>query len=218
MAQPRRHYALEFLILRLVLLGTAAVLLVAGLIWCLVPAAPIPAQASAKAPVSALPKSTTTPGRIEAPANVAAPTKPAASFAATPSATAAGDSTDPQTNLHTALADIARLYRLGDRPLLWKTYETPDDWAKNGAAEVEGLKNPTPGADDPKNITMMKDLDEAIAKSYEDLATQTPTLNTAGDEASYLQTIRLEDGTPFTQPIMLVRLNGKWYMKSPTEN
>ena len=138
---------------------------------------------------------------------------------------------DPQADLKTVFPDIARLWRNGDIMKLMQTY-MPDEWARmtpewmQQAQDLEAWDKAraaiNPNDRDPK--------EEPMAQMYEALKDQTPTFNATGDEATYfvvrhalaLPAIALppgmppipglgEDPPPMT--LVMVKINGKWYIK-----
>ena len=59
------------------------------------------------------------------------------------------------------------------------------------------------------------DVYEEIAQPYDALATQTPVLNAAKDEATYHITFSNSDNA---EPLVFVKINGKWYMNPTSTN
>ncbi len=76
---------------------------------------------------------------------------------------------DPQAELKTALADIARLERAGDRLELYRTYTPPDKIDPFMLQEYEKEES-------DYHVTDGQKLNEAIAESYEDLEIETRPL------------------------------------------
>jgi hypothetical protein len=119
---------------------------------------------------------------------------------------------DPQTDLKTAIADIARLWRAGQRAQMYQTYSPPgqiDPVILKALTQIEADSSGQP-------LTPQKQqMYEKYAQCYDDLEGLTPTYNALGDEATYPFT-RLgfvggvEQATQGT--ITFVKINGKWYI------
>jgi hypothetical protein len=182
MKHPRR------LFLALPLLGVT--------VWWLWPAAPpqpVPFARSQPSPQADLPPAVLTPDE---------PAEPLPEPAPPP---------DPQLHLHTAIADMADLIRTGDSLAFLIRYKEPqqlagmmgtpegfDYWTKALIVEVN-----TPGTD-------MHKLSLEIAQLFDTLKTMEPTLNEAGDFATYpINNYGPEYITTFK------KINGRWYDSGP---
>ncbi len=161
--------------------------------------APVLDKAAIKARISALvappaarPKNDFTPILVTAPADAATP-----------------DHADPQSELKTAIPEIARLWREGKIADLRMTYDAP---GRISPEMVQLLLYKQQEINDliaahPEVQQTYRDSMEAGAKPYEELEGQIPLYNDAGDEATYQ--MRQEDGS--YAPAVFVKINGKWY-------
>lgn len=212
----RKHYALELLILRLALLGIVGLVILYGLIHWLAPSSPVSATA-ASIPAPAPPAAS--PTKIAAP-NLVPPVPNGSSVAVQPDAAIAP--VDPQADLKTALPDLARLTRSGDLATRFQLYTPPDRFTPEALVNLQNrrqemdnnlaMASPDLQAEMRRNRQQITD---DAAKIFEDAAGETPDLNAAGDVASYLYT-PLILGKPSSQQerLVLVKINGKWYLKT----
>ncbi len=153
------------------------------------------------------------PPSIAPPVAPPAPKPDSAPVAAT---TPPSDSSDPQTDLKTAFADIARLIRARDVATRYQTYTPPDEFDPKIFRQYQAnqLQMHAEAAQDPHLKEIMDKSGDRDAQSYESLADQTPTLNAAGDEATYMRTVVLtESGPTIQERTDFVKINGKWYEK-----
>ncbi len=136
-------------------------------------------------------------------------------------ADATPDAADPQADLKTALPDIARLLRSGDWLVVDQTYTPPYKLTPEVMQEFLDAKQ----IEQASLVGLAPDLQQTIlrgrqqiqeeaAQDIEDLESQTPTYNDAGDEATYLYTARVM-GKPADHPERktFIKINGKWYIK-----
>jgi hypothetical protein len=114
--------------------------------------------------------------------------------------------------LSTALPDIARLLRDGDFDTLMKTYMTPDKLASMSPQDQQRMTMMSQMAQNPQ----VKPMFDAMADAIEGLKDQTPTMNDAGDEATYQLSPPEGMAPPNTppQPVTFVKINGQWYIKN----
>ena len=119
---------------------------------------------------------------------------------------------DPQTDLKTAILDLARLKRIGDAIKVYQTYTRPDKLDPQRIPEIEEYLKRL--ARNPELQLIVQNQNNAFARALEDLEFQTPTYNDAGDEATYWVTPPLDNGVSSDQfPAVFVRIDGKWYVK-----
>ncbi len=199
--------------------GLAAVVALVGItVAILAHRAPTPLSTGALVNVSAPTVNPATPllaaNQVEPPK--VPPATPVATLPdVTPSPAAAAD---PQADLKTVIPYIVRLYRDNDLVTFWQTFTPPDEWAKIGPQTIQGIQE----ADqqmaalgiNPEFISNPTAQD--AAQAWEALEDQTPTYNAAGDEATYLFTYPTAHGGGLgiqaTQT--LIKINGRWYIKS----
>jgi len=120
--------------------------------------------------------------------------------------------TDPQTDLKTAFADMGRLIRAGNMVQFYQTYRmpgkfSPEDAEREKLIEARAKINPNP---------QNQIIQEEFAEAMEALADQSPTFNTAGDEATYIYTAPTLPGQEVPDsphPVTFLKYNGKWYIK-----
>jgi len=119
---------------------------------------------------------------------------------------------DPQSDLKTALPDIVNLLRSHRDVDLFLKYAPPGYLEKHPTYLPElqdrvdqQLQFEAQNAGFPGTTS----IDEEIAEMYDDLQSRTPTLNDAGDEATYTAHLLT------THPEVFVKIDGKWYMKDP---
>ncbi len=147
--------------------------------------------------------------------NQLAPTSPqpspTPSVAGKPIATPTPDTkADPQVDLKTAIPDIARLLRAGDKAGILQTYTEPGRVNSAQMQRLQALQQQAQG--DPT----LQRLNEAAAESYEALEALTPTYNDAGDEATYAFVMFGGGINPDTNAeVTFVKINGKWYAWQP---
>jgi len=160
------------------------------------------------------------------PQPIAAPAASSHSVATSPTEIGA----DSQTDLKTAFADMARLVRAGDMMTLVQTYTPPDKLTPlliQQAQTIEGMAQAQMAALPPD---LPPEVQEKIAHPFERLARifdslndQTPTFNASGDEATYLIARSAppnssSGASPAPKPLVMVKINGRWYMKDGVEN
>jgi hypothetical protein len=163
------------------------------------------------------------PSPVEKPLAPPVQSKTEAASAPPNSANAGPDPTDPQANLKTALQDIARLTRAEQLVEEYQTYTPPDeiDPAMVQQLQYEQQHDGDMTPPDPTNYhgppteedkQFWAQLNDAVAHSYEELESQTPTYNATGDKATYQYTRPPIFGThegPI--PLDFVKIDGKWY-------
>jgi len=115
--------------------------------------------------------------------------------------------------LKTAIPDIARLLRAADSVGFMKTYLPPDDLAKIDDQRLQATQEAGDRAGFSINPSLLK-AKESLALAVEDLESQRPTYNDAGDEASYeILMPGFEGQEPYYLSMVFVKINGKWYSK-----
>ncbi len=160
---------------------------------------------------------------------LAAPVSPPAAKPGAPSVAVSPDAVapaphpdsaaDPQAELITAFADIARMYRANDLLQFWQTYTAPEQWAKDGNEQTQRiLQVQANTAANPGILGVLQKMDEVFAQGYDALASQTPTYNDAGDEATYTLILDFGVGRKSTEPWTFIKINGKWYLKPVNGN
>ncbi len=144
--------------------------------------------------------------------------KPSPATSKSETATSLSEPADPQADLKTAIADMARLLRTGDQAALMKAYDEPDKLNLEQVRQMQDLQDQVQQTTPWQVAPRMQSLRETSAQSYEEMETQTPTFNATGDEATYQLILpTLVNGeyvlgdkrTPYT----FIKINGKWYMK-----
>lgn len=133
------------------------------------------------------------------------PPPPKPTPAATPPA-------DPQAELKIAVKDMARSWRNDDWMAFVKIYAIPGefdtDQIKAEQAEEAAISQ------DPRKQQAMQQRHEQMAQVLDSLANLTPTLNANGYEATYTLSTPSNNGPPDIRgAIVLIKINGKWYLK-----
>jgi len=138
-----------------------------------------------------------------------------------------GSNVDPnasaQAELKAAFLDMGRLIRAGDYVAYHETYfYTPNQTELDAIerAKVDQVRTAAKRASNPDNPNTRQviQLNEVNAQAIEALANQTPTFNTAGDEATY-QYIDPDyetgtyPGTGEATPLTFIKIDGRWYRK-----
>ncbi len=200
----------------LVTVIVAVVIVCLGIWWGTWPTVAAP-ERTAEAPT--LGKADATPKHV-APQTIAPPVVPpmpkpdAVPVAATPTLAAEAD---PQADLKTSLADVARLHRAGNQAEAYRIYAPPD--------KFEPVLYQAMQDDDERSAQIsemqqsVQQLRDTIARSWEALEYQTPTFNDTGNEATYLKQgiIPSTDGGfavgGNADPVTFIKINGKWYLK-----
>jgi hypothetical protein len=124
-------------------------------------------------------------------------------------------SADPQTDLKTAIPDVARLYRAGDQVKIYLTYTRPDQIDSQIMQQIQTQQAQTNNFQDQP----WDEISEDEAASFDEIEDQTPILNAAGDEATYM--LRRTDAAvpPGTRmPMTMIKINGKWYFNPKSLN
>lgn len=171
-------------------------------------AVPLPAKADAPKYVA--------PPTIAPPVVPPAPKPGTAPVAATQTtASFSPESADPQTDLKTAIPDIARLLRSGDTLGFRQTYTPPDELAQLGPQYIQKLQAlQAQAAQDPDLQQELQKISEGAAEAWEAVEDQTPTFDAVGDEATYLYMLPGVGDAPGAQvPRVFVKIDGKWYLK-----
>jgi hypothetical protein len=204
--------------------GTALIVIIflaLGTVWRLgQPPAPTAAHSAAteiKLPIHPSPAPLIASTAIVAP--IAPPAaKPAIHTTATkPAATATKPALPPalKEELHAMLTDLAALYQAGDMLTILRTYTSPEELAEMSPDTEKTLQLV---ANNPDTLQIYHALGEAFAL----LKNQTPEMNVAGDEATYLLAIPpgslppgMTDEPP--RPVTFQKINGKWYLKRESD-
>jgi hypothetical protein len=208
-----------FFVLAIILIGL-------GLWWCLQPAkvgepkAPV-AQKPAKTETAKIeaPKPAMAPGKIAAP--VAPPAQAVPTLVAAPAKAAEPEvaSTDPQASWKTALPDIARMLRDNDIKAIMMAYAKPENRSAqllqmgqkmNDRMQAEIADWRSQPNVSPEMLDRFTHPLEGEAAILEKMAEETPTMNDAGDEATFAVP---EDKAKDMKPVTLVKIDGKWYLK-----
>lgn len=147
--------------------------------------------------------------KVEAPKPVAPPvqSKPETANAPTKTVEATPAPADPQAELKTTFADIARLERAADFAAILQTYTPPDKLNLDTVQQTREAQARV--AHDPAAL-------EAIAQAWESLVNEIPTYNAAGDEATYpMPPVNLpgQSAPLLSAPVTFIKINGKWYIK-----
>jgi len=167
---------------------------------------------------------TATPTKIDSVRLVAAPTQvePPKLSAVTPKPETAPMATstyaDPQTDLKTAIPDLARLAEAGDWAVIDENYYPPGsiDSSIIQRTRAQQQQAAMVAAQNPKLQQQMQQTHQAAARSWAALEAQTPTYNATGDEATYMYSVELGGGQILPpRPQTFVKINGKWYVKPP---
>ncbi len=178
--------------------------LIAGVIWLF--QKPTPAPAAPTVAVAPKPAPTIEAPKPVAKSAVAAPV--AATAAAKPAAAPAKPGNDPQAELNTAIADMISLIQAQDMLTAVQRYLPPDFLAKMPPEEKADMEREmTVGLSSPDAQQGM----QMMVQVLQGMQTQTPTLNAAGDTATY----QLSDPTgraTKTVPFNLRKIDGKWYV------
>ncbi len=193
-----------------------AVAIVCGVLWWFTRSTmPVPGKiAEVPMPTKSVAPKQVAPQAIAPPIASPAP-KPdmaTAQSAATPSP-------DPNASsiaeLTAVITDIARLYREGDFVTLEKTYTPPDKLDPQYLQELQNSQTYLQG-----NPDLLRMMYGPLAQAYEDMETQTPNFNSAGDEATYIitqQPFQMRDGTTAGKvdqsQMTFIKINGNWYRK-----
>ncbi len=120
---------------------------------------------------------------------------------------------NPPADLKTAIHDIVRLVQANDTITLWQTYMLPEKLTPEVLQELQDSITREQNAT-PQMKALYQRIREGSIQAFEDLETQTPTMNEAGDEATYNFTLPSPGGGPGTVvPRTFIKLNGKWYFK-----
>jgi len=211
---------------RYILAVLAVVLVGIGLWWFLRPPAPQEKASAATLPAKAVASVSdkVEPPKPLAPPTIAAPAlKPAAASVAATSAPDANS--DPQADLKTAIPDIVRILRANDLMALVQNYTPPDKLTPRLLQQAQKTADQLQAAQ-AMAASLPPDIQERInhpfeqmAKGYEVIIGQVPTMNAAGDEATYMVSMpgppdpNTGDSVSTPVPQTFIKINGKWYMK-----
>ncbi len=120
-------------------------------------------------------------------------------------------SADPQSSLKTAIPDLVRRLRSGDRVDAYKAYTPPNEFDAQIIQQMQEsqLQALAVAAQDPAFRQILQKNQDEVAQAYEALEDQTPTLDATGDEATY------EISMPGSGkgPVIFVNVDGKWYLR-----
>jgi len=192
-------------------MGMAAVLILAAVLtlysW---PAGkPVPmAAAATKLPATSAGSPTTKPATPAKPMSVSLQVAPPAA----PPAAAAGAAGDPQTEISTTIDDVINLLRSSEILAFYEKYTSPADKAKwPPGLRAEYAREDALVKANPSGGGKM----ESMIGAFVAMKSQTPKMNAAGDEATFVFTMQPPpgyDGTRVT-PMVMVKVDGKWYLK-----
>ncbi len=137
---------------------------------------------------------------------------PAISAAAQVTTADPGQTADSQASLKSAIPDLVRRLRTGDRVDAFKAYTPPNEYDDRRIQQMQGLELQALGVaaeDSAFHQIYQKNLDD-VTRAFTALEDQTPTLNASGDEATYELSLPGRGKTPLT----FVNISGKWYIKN----
>jgi hypothetical protein len=158
-------------------------------------------------------------GKVEAPKKAALQTiVPPAPKAAATSIAAAQSVADPQADLKTAIPDIARLVRTGALADWYRTYRPPAEYDADFFRTEQELQDQFARDAETGANESLQAYGAAFANAIEDLETQTPVYNAAGDEATFQLDFNVnEPDSPDPagpRPVTFQKIGGKWYIES----
>ncbi len=195
----------------------AAIILVAVLAICWRPAGKFAEAAPTSTPAAKSPAAlpATIPAAVALP--VAPPVAPPAAVAVAAPSPAAGTTTapvaDPQAEIDTSVDDIIRLLRSSEILEMYEKYTAPEDKAKWAPGQqAEYAREDAMVKANPSGGGQM----ESMISGFESIKGQTPQMNAAGDEATFVFTMQPPPGMgvpPRVTPMVMVKVNGKWYLK-----
>jgi hypothetical protein len=119
---------------------------------------------------------------------------------------------DPQANLITAFADMKRLIRAGEMVKFYQTYSWPGHFTEEDARNLQAIQDKLKVTPNPEEFKRR----EAFARIIEDMESQTPVFNDAGDQATYTYTLLPPPGSDEPGPTAtatMIKIDGKWYIK-----
>lgn len=179
--------------------------------WLLRPATPASGPATASAAIATLPTPASTPAAqtIVAPPKLAlAPQVVAPKIAPAPVVKPATQVIiDAQKDLSTAIPDLVKLVESGDLVTAWQTYAQPDHFAEiplERRAQVDDRLRAL--STNPQGQMRVQVLTQALGA----LSTQTPTLNDAGDVATYQ--LSGPAASVGAKAIHFKNVDGRWYI------
>ncbi len=157
--------------------------------------------------------STTLPTTLAAPARSNAqsppPVIPPAQKTADPAATVTANDIngDPQTGLSTAIPDLANLIQTGDLLTAFTRYMPP--------SYFEQMPQPVKDQLAQQELNLLADPRAQqsrieLVQILQGMQSQTPTMNEAGDRATY--PVEPFKGHPDLHEITFMRVDGKWYI------
>jgi len=148
---------------------------------------------------------------VAKPAVVALPVVPPAVPSA--STVASAPMGDPQAEIGTAVDDIISLLRASEILIFYEKYTPPADEAKWPASHRnEYAREDAMVKANPSGGGQM----ESMISGFESMKGQTPQMNAAGDEATFQFTMQPPpgmDAPPRVTPMVMVKIDGKWYLK-----
>jgi hypothetical protein len=122
---------------------------------------------------------------------------------------------DPQSDLKTAIPDLARMWDTDDLAAIVRTYAPPDELAKSPwlLQHAQDATNFRMTAEPDLKADLHK-VDEREAQELESIENQTPTFNDAGDKATYTVYSPPDEDYPNGEEgsVTFVKINGKWYL------
>ncbi len=188
---------------KLIIVVVSAVLTV-GVVWLF--RAPAPAAAKvAAAPAAAMPQPAVAKSVVP---TVAAPNVAPVTPKASPPTAVAKPGQDPQAELNTSLSDMISLVQAGDLLTAFNRYLPPDVIAKMLPEQKSRMEQAFANASaDPQAQMAM----QMMVTVLQGMQAQTPTMNDAGDRATY-QVYDPSGQDPQSRPFAMKKIDGKWYI------
>lgn len=189
---------------KLIIAGTSAALTV-GAAWLFHAPASAAATPVAARPTAPAPQLGATKSAVSA---VAAPSvAPVTPKAPLPIAVAKPGQ-DPQAELNTSLSDMISLVQAGDLLTAFNRYMPPEVAAKMSPEQRDRMQQElSNAAADPQAQMAM----QMMVTVLQGMQTQTPTMNDAGDRATY-QVYDPSGQDPQSRPFAMRKIDGKWYI------
>lgn len=139
---------------------------------------------------------------------VAAPNVAPVTPKASPPTAVAKPGQDPQAELNTSLSDMISLVQAGDLLTAFNRYLPPDVIAKMLPEQKSRMEQAFANASaDPQAQMAM----QMMVTVLQGMQAQTPTMNDAGDRATY-QVYDPSGQDPQSRPFAMKKIDGKWYI------
>jgi hypothetical protein len=118
-------------------------------------------------------------------------------------ATAVGD---PQLDVHTAIMDLAGMMRASDYVGMVAKYVPPDELKRMSTDDITNLVAAASDPNSPQHQYMQSQIQALeIASKLE------PTMNEAGDSATYSLDLNIPNVSKQNSRIVFVKIDGRWY-------